>query len=485
MSIFIEPGVKTREIDFSTYVSQSSSTIVGMVGGATKGPLSTPVLCSSVVDFTNRFGKPVADDFGALVAVMFLRRGNQLWFTRVAEDTVAKASVSFDGADATEVAVVDYLTFTMLEEGTHAHSVMLEIANVDGMEFDLNVYKDEILSSSERYSLDSADEIFIGNIKSSLFEVEIGTGDAVKMTEASSTFAGGEDGLPVLKETVVTGLGTFADPSLVDINVLTAPGRYEGSVVEKIIEICENRADCIGIIDPPQASGVQGVVDYHNGTSTEIDAPIVKLDTSFASIYYPWVQIRHPFSGELVWAPPSSVVAGVYSYNDQVAEPWFAPSGLNRGKVDFVQSTEDEGENYDLLFSKGNAINSIINYKKRGFVVWGQFTLQRKNTSTNRVNVRRCVSLIRKLVNESSERFVFEPNDEFTWNQWKDEVEPHLVRIQNDRGIYDYKIIMDETTMNSEAIDRNEMLGQVAIKPTKTAEYILIDFVIRATGDEM
>lgn len=486
MSLFVEPGVKTRELDFSNYVNRVSSTILGMVGGATKGPINKPTLCVNAADFTRKFGEPPEGDLGALSAVTFLRRGSQLWYTRVAGETNAVASATLDATDVAEADLTDFLTFTMKEAGTFAHDYSLQVVNPEGLDFELHIIQNGVVRGVENLSLDDSEERYVGNFKHSLFDVEVGEGTATGISAQTVTFAGGDDGLPLAKDAIVTGLGYYSDPRKIDINVLCAPARYEDTVVAKITEICESRADCFGLIDPPQASGVQGVIDYHNGTSVEADTPVTRLESSFTGIFYPWVKVQDPFSSsEEVWLPPSAVVSGAFAYNDKVGEPWNAPSGLNRGMVDLVLDTEDKDEDYTELYIKDNAINPIIDYKDSGFIIWGQFTLQRKETATNRINVRRMVSLVRKIVRESSERFTFEPNDEFTWALWKAEIEPHLERIKTDRGMHDYRVVMDSTTTTGENIDNNEMIGQVGIKPTKTAEYILIDFVLRATSEVM
>jgi phage tail sheath protein FI len=177
-------------------------------------------------------------------------------------------------------------------------------------------------------------------------------------------------------------------------------------------------------------------------------------------------------------------MAAVFAHNDTVGEAWFAPAGLRRGRMVSplaVEISPTPGER-DLLYGDGNAINPIVNFAQDGITVWGQRTLQRNSSATDRVNVRRLLLMARRAVATSSAFFNFEQNDEFTWAEWKDMVEPFFASIKARRGLYEYLVVMDGSTVMSHHIDANQMPGQIFIKPTKTAEFIPIDFVLSATG---
>jgi phage tail sheath protein FI len=157
---------------------------------------------------------------------------------------------------------------------------------------------------------------------------------------------------------------------------------------------------------------------------------------------------------------------------------------LTRGRLNLVIDSErdlSETET-DLLYGNDNAVNPIINYRKQGFVVWGQRTLQRDDTALDRVNVRRMLLYVRKLVATSSAYLVFEQNDTGTWTRWTNMVTPFLENIKKSRGLYEYMVVMDSTTVSAANIDRGEMPGKILLKPTKTAEFIVIDFVLKNTG---
>lgn len=483
MSVFLSPGVKTREIDFSTYVGQVSTCIVGMVGGAAKGPIGVPTLITSPSNFIEIFGEPKVDDHGPLSALMFLLQGNQLWYTRVAESTAAEASLTLDGI----------LTITAKEKGTYGNNLAVAISGVNGQDFKLTIYKDGKVSEVFNTTTDETSDYFVGKLESYwvTFETDFSSIVApdvplVTATLEPQSLANGNDGLPLTAETIigVEGLQTLSNPDEIDINVICAPGRFEESVVNQLISIATNRHDCIALIDPPQGLSVQDVIAYHNGTLDGADMPKKALDSSYAAMYYPWVQVDNIYTGKKQWLPPSGLVSGVYAYNDREGQAWFAPAGLNRGFITPALALEvnlNEGDR-DALYGNQNAINPIVNYKRQGIVVWGQRTLQRKPSAVDRINVRRLMLLVRKAIAISTAYLVFEQNDPITWRRWTGTIEPFLESIKNSRGLYDYRVVMDETTVTPFYQDRNEMPGQVFLKPTKTAEFIPIDFVLTSTG---
>ena len=269
----------------------------------------------------------------------------------------------------------------------------------------------------------------------------------------------------------------------VDVNILCAPGYSEAAVINKAIQICESRGDCIFIVDAPFGLEPQDVADWHNGASTYKEDHVA-FNSSYAAAYWPWLKVYDEYNDRKVWVPPSGLIAGVYAYNDSQAETWFAPAGLNRGRLTgplAVEYAAGQGDR-DMLYSNGNAINPIINIAKEGITVWGQRTLQRKASATDRVNVRRLMNLIRKSITLATRYYVFESNDSQTWTQWKDMVNPYLMDIKNRRGLYNLLVVMDATTVTDEDIDNNRMPGIIYVQPTKSAEIIPISFVVTKTG---
>jgi phage tail sheath protein FI len=280
-----------------------------------------------------------------------------------------------------------------------------------------------------------------------------------------------------------TGMQLLASPSAVDINLLAAPGWYDIAVVNEMIQLCEARKDCMAIIDPPNDLTPQEVVDWHNGQGIW-SGQHAALNSSYAALYYPWVRVYDSYNSQYVYTPPSGHVLAVYAFTDFSTETWFAPAGLTRGRVISgvdVAYGPTPGE-MDLLYGDGNAVNPIARFTKDGIVVWGQRTLQRKPTALDRVNVRRLMLYLYKVLSTTLRYLVFEPNDEKTWNLFGHLTVPYLNEVRQRRGLYDFRVKCDETTNTPEVIDRNELHAQIFLKPVKAAEFIQVDLVITSTG---
>jgi hypothetical protein len=238
----------------------------------------------------------------------------------------------------------------------------------------------------------------------------------------------------------------------------------------------------MAILDTPDNYSVQQAVDWHNGSGAFSDHQ--SFSSSYAAMYYPWIQIYDAYNAVNVWTPPSGHVSGVYAYTDFISETWFAPAGFNRAHIVAglqVRYSPDQGER-ELMYGNGNALNPIVQFPKDGITVWGQRTLQRAPTALDRVNVRRLLLYMRKVVATAVKYLVFEPNDPITWRTFINLVTPFCQTVQSRRGLYDFAVVCDETTNTPDLIDQNTMVGRIYIKPTKAAEIINVDFVISNTG---
>jgi phage tail sheath protein FI len=182
--------------------------------------------------------------------------------------------------------------------------------------------------------------------------------------------------------------------------------------------------------------------------------------------------------------PPSTVIGGVLAFNDQVGAEWFAPAGLNRGGVPSVIRAERRlsQTDRDTLYT-GN-VNPLATFPGTGVCVWGQKTLQRKPTSLDRVNVRRLLIALKDFIGGVARNLVFEQNTTVTRNRFLSQVNPYLESVVQRQGLYAYKVVMDDTNNTPDVIDRNQLVGQIYIQPTKTAEFIILNFNLTPTGAE-
>ena len=303
---------------------------------------------------------------------------------------------------------------------------------------------------------------------------------------AIGTVKGGAKFYDLISDTDTQGLTAGCYTNMVNLlantddykfNVLLTPGLVDGfashtGTVSTIITNTQNRGDNIYILDS---------VGYGSTVSSAVSTAATR-NTSYAAEYWPWCQVVDPASGELVWIPASTVIGGVYAYNDSVAEPWFAPAGINRGGLSQVVRAEQKlsSTQRDTLYT--GRVNPIATFPGQGVVVYGQKTLQVKASALDRVNVRRLLISLKSYISQVANNLVFESNTIATRNNFLAQVNPYLTSVQQRQGLYAFKVIMDDTNNTPDVIDRNELIGQIYLQPTKTAEFIYLDFNLTPTG---
>ena len=274
-----------------------------------------------------------------------------------------------------------------------------------------------------------------------------------------------------------TALDLLGNPDEFDMNLVMMPGivndqTNHSSVIDYAIQKAEDRADCLVLADPGgYGQAISSAVTQAEG-----------YDSNYAAMYYPWVQVLDNNTGMYRWAPPSTVLGGVFAFNDKVAQPWFAPAGLNRGGLDGVIQTERKltHNNRDTLY-EGN-VNPIATFPGQGICAWGQKTLQKKSSALDRINVRRLLIRVKKFIASSSRFLVFEQNNAATRTRFLNIVNPFLENVQSQSGLNAFKVVMDDTNNTPDVVDRNILYGQLFLQPTKTAEFIVLDFVVQPTG---
>jgi hypothetical protein len=288
------------------------------------------------------------------------------------------------------------------------------------------------------------------------------------------TDANNAQGLPSASYTNMIALLSNQDDYR--FNVIVAPGLFNSlqtSQCTSIINNTQNRGDSIFVLD---------LVPYNVNTVASVTTQANSRNTSYAASYWPWVQTIDPDSGALVWVPASTMVAGVYAYNDSVSEPWFAPAGINRGGLgNVVRAAQKLSQTQrDNLYQ--NKVNPIATFPGTGVVVYGQKTLQTKASALDRVNVRRLLIALKSYISQIANNLVFEQNTIATRNAFLAQVNPYLTSVQQRQGLYAFKVIMDDSNNTPDVIDRNQLVGQIYLQPTKTAEFIYLNFNILPTG---
>ena len=299
--------------------------------------------------------------------------------------------------------------------------------------------------------------------------------------------SGGTDGIPLDPDnqdsliignpTAGTGLYTFSEPEQIDIDLIATPGRSSPAVVSALITVCESyRQDALAIIDPPFGLSVNEIINWQNGTHP---LNTTRLDTDFAALYYPWVDITDSFNSINVWVPPSGSVLAAICQSDSISGPWYAPAGLTRGVVPNINNvfTRPTLTERDLMYGNNNAINPIITYPDiAGFVIWGQKTLQRAPTALDRVNVRRMLFYVEKSIKSVAKQYLFEPNNAATRSSFINACSQIMTRLVANNGAQDFVIKCDEELNTSDVISRNELRARIGIVPVYAIEFIFIEF---------
>ena len=608
MGTYLSPGIYTREVDFSFYVKQISTSSCGMVGVAERGPINKPVLVTSWEQFINKFGSYLQAGYLAYAARAFFDNGGSVLFVnRIADLTdptdrnsltavkaqavlkdrrVATASLvtgtvgtdriawrallpgaagnvisieivaagndtplsvevlgqaitvnlATDGAgdpasaaDQVVAAVsgspetsalvtaetqdagivqaaasanlsggmdaMDTLKVRAADEGTWGArlSVQVEDGSLDPSgAFNLVVrHKGEVVEVFKDLSMDEAAPNHVElavNERSDFITVEdLGTASGLPLDRpviGVFDLSGGDDGLTGLDDADYSGdpsqhTGFYAFDEIDALNLIMVPGVTTAEVIHAGVTYAENRQDLMLLAETPIHLEPLEAVDFRKGQGMYSHGA---FNSSYAALYYPWIEINDPVTGKRKLVPPSGAVAGCYARSDKKTHVWYAPAGIDRGRVFNALSLgykTSRGER-DVLYPEG--VNVIASFPDSGINIWGQKTLQSQPSALDRVNVRRLMMFIEEAIAESSRFVVFEPNNPQTWRVLIRLINPFMQDIKDKDGLYDFAVQCDEETNTPAVIDRNELVARVFVKPTKTAEFIELNFVLTATG---
>jgi len=278
----------------------------------------------------------------------------------------------------------------------------------------------------------------------------------------------------------------MASTSDVDIQLLSVPGMRHSAISDYAIDAMENRFDAMLIMDIEERDQFNTVI------TSSVQNPHVAntvtafknraLDSSFAAAYFPDVTVTDPDTRALVTVPPSVVTLGAYSLNDRVGHPWFAPAGFTRGVLNAVESTNVSlnRTNLDDLYDAD--INPLAQYPGRPLSIWGQKTLLAANSALDRVNVRRLLIDVRRKVRVVANTLLFEPNRTETLDRFSNLVNPILQNVQDGQGVDRFKVIIDTTTTTQADVENNTIRGKIFLQPTRSVEFVALDFVVTNAG---
>jgi len=280
-----------------------------------------------------------------------------------------------------------------------------------------------------------------------------------------------------------SGIDVLENPEEVDINVFATPGidySNNETIIKYALDMVEERTDSLYIVDAPRIT-----VGTTKGTPEAAVNSLesIGIDSNYAATYWPWVQVEDSVSGKYTYQSPTMLIVKALALTDNTKAPWFAPAGLNRGLAGSNIVRADiklKKAQRDTLYE--GRINPMATFTQQGVVVWGQKTLQVDQSALDRINIRRLLLQVRRLVAAASLTLVFEQNDQTLRDQFLSKVEPILLQIQNQRGLYEFKVVMDDSNNNDDTLDRNQLIGKIQLKPTRTMEFLDLTFQVLPTG---
>jgi hypothetical protein len=283
----------------------------------------------------------------------------------------------------------------------------------------------------------------------------------------------------------------FNDETYIDDSSDTTLLENWTAVVNELVNFSQNtRKDCFTIIDPLRPVFVSGkdskVIDLDDKTfTTDIYNPLKaafgQYESNYAATYGNWVKILDTYTSRKMWLPFSGYAAAVFARNDSAANTWSAPAGFTRGSFAALDLAFNPNQKQrDRLYEI--SVNPVVLFSGEGYVVFGQKTLQTRPTAFDRINVRRLFLTLERAVQRTIKYFIFEPNTDFTRNRVKNTINPIFDYAKNTEGVYDYLIVCDERNNTPDVIDRNELVVDIYLKPVRTAEFILVNFIATRTS---
>ena len=295
--------------------------------------------------------------------------------------------------------------------------------------------------------------------------------------------SGAASGVPTVSELYANGWSKFADADAVDVSLLPMGGASATLAQLVVQNVCEKRLDCMAFVSPAQ-SDVENKLPYQalNSLKTFRDSTF-SINSSYAVIDSGWKYQLDTYNNVLRIMPLNADIAGLVARTEFTNEAWFSPAGFNRGQLKNVVKlayNPSAEAHRDELYSR--QVNPVVSFPGEGVILFGDKTAQSRPSAFDRINVRRLFIILEKAIATASKFFLFEQNDAFTRAQFKNLVVPFLKTVQQRRGITDFKVVCDETNNTGEVIDRNEFVADIFVKPTRSVNFISLNFIATKTG---
>jgi phage tail sheath protein FI len=536
MGFYLSPGVVAIETDLSNIVPTVATTTSGIVGFSKKGPLVL-TLVTNKQQFVELYGEPEPGNYFHYSALSFLDNGSNLYCLRVVNGALyggvhVQDSTSGDdnvGIDLGQESPVFYdesdladELFTILgkDPGLWNNSVSVIVKNVKTVSeeevteqytFEIDVYFTDAEGTTakvENWKVSRVANKLDGNGRQMYLETVVNeyskyivvadsTRTETLLPKANATavsMTGGSEGeTPTASqiggvEANETGWWAFGNEDNVDVRILIGGGFMSTHSISDLVVmqsamrlVAESRRDCVALMDVPytETDPVTDSVTFRTTTQN--------FNSSYCCLYTPWVRINDYYNDRIIDVPASGYVASQIAYNDYIGHPWTAPAGFTRGLVNALSLNKvfTKGER-DTLFPQ--QINPLQVFRGYGTAIWGQRTLQRKQSALSDLNVRRMLIVIEKAISIFLRDFVFELNNDLTRLRIVGVVEQYLDQLaaqgafQQEDGDIGYQVICDSRNNTPEVIDRNELHVDIFVKPVRVAYFIQLQTIITTTG---
>lgn len=515
MAFQLSPGINTSEIDLTTVVPAVSTTTGAIAGVFAWGPVNEPILVSSEVDLVNRFGKPVVgfNSETFFTAADFLAYGNALYVVRAntgveaaptsgSSGALVGFSAKYPGVLGNSIKILMATNATFLSSNTilqasvssapangDAHIVIVDttgaftggIANAV-----LEVFEDVSLTSGAKKP-DGTNNYFADVVNTKSKYVKLTAPSTTPLSSAidsaciNGTNGDGENAIAVA--TLQTAYDYFANPEEIDVSLImqgVARGTNDVQLANYIITLVEARKDAMLFVSPARAD----VVDAANKVTNVTGFSTALTPSSYTIVDSGYKYRYDRYNDIYIYTPLNGDIAGLCARTDDVRDPWYSPAGYNRGGIKNVIKLAYNPVKADRDALYKAAVNPVITQPGQGTVLFGDKTHLLKPSAFDRINVRRLFIVLEKAITRASTSALFEFNDEFTRAQFKNIIEPFLRDVQGRRGIYDFRVVCDETNNTAEVIDRNEFVGDIYVKPARAINFIQLNFVAVRSGVE-
>ena len=298
----------------------------------------------------------------------------------------------------------------------------------------------------------------------------------------SVSMSGGSDGAAPTSAQLINGYDFFSSAEDVDVSLILGGNSNQTLAVHIINNICETRKDCIVCLSPRAADVVNNSIYVGKEAEDTIEFRNLLPSSSYAVMDSCWKYQYDKYNDVYRYVPMNGDTAGLMVRTDTTRDPWFSPAGFNRGNVKNVikLSVNPKKAQRDILYKAG--INPVVTFPGQGTILFGDKTLLAKPSAFDRINVRRLFIVLEKAISTASKFTLFEFNDAFTRSQFRNLVEPFLRDVQGRRGIFDFRVVCDDTNNTGEVIDRNEFIGDIYIKPARSINFIQLNFIAVRTG---